>query len=124
MKKLNALAFSVLVCLAVMSCIHNGHDVSISYSEDEHSYSMKAHFPKSETRDVDEYMDDRIGRRSNMSFISSRIDSRVPLDDRTTFYIKKSPGFLEIEFNKDENTDEAYHTIKSMCEGIKKVLTK
>ena len=123
MKKLNALVFSVLVCVGVMSCMHSDHDINISYSEDEHSYSMKAHFPKSETRDVDEYMDDRIGRRSNMSFVNSRIDGRLSFDDHTTFYIKKAPGFLDIELNKDENSDDSYHQVKSMCQGIKKVLT-
>ena len=40
--------------------------------------------------------------------------------DHTTFYIKKYAGFLEIKLNKEENSDEAYQRIKSMCEGIKK----
>ncbi len=79
--------------------------------------------PGVNTRDVDEFMDDRIGRGSKMSFVNSRIDGVITLDDHTKFYIKKSPGVLEIKFDKDENTEEAYHTIKSMCQGIKKVLT-
>ena len=40
--------------------------------------------------------------------------------DHTTFYIKKYAGFLEIKFDKDENSDEGYQRIKSMCDGIKK----
>jgi hypothetical protein len=84
---------------------------------------MNAYFPKNKTRDVDEYMDDRIGRRSKMSFVNSRIDGTIALDDHTKFYIKKSPGVLEIKLDKDENSDEAYHEIKLMCQGIKKILT-
>ena len=122
MKKLTTLFFYVLACLTVISCMHNDHDINIAYSEDNHYYSMNAHFPKNKTRDVDEYMDDRIGRRSKMSFVNSRIDGTISLDDHTKFYIKKSPGVLEIKLDKDENSDEAYHEIKLMCQGIKKIL--
>ena len=57
-----------------------------------------------------------------MSFVNSRIDGTIALDDHTTFYIKKYPGKLEIKLNKDENSDEAYERVKSMCNGIKKLL--
>ena len=79
---------------------------------------------KAKTRAVEEYMDSRIERRSNMSFVNSQIDGTIALDDHTTFYIKKPTGILKIKLDKDENSDEAYHRIKAMCEGIKKVLTK
>ncbi len=85
---------------------------------------MKAHFSKIKTRDVEEYMNDRIGTRSSMSFLNTRIDGQLALDDHTTFYIKKYAGFLEIKLNKDENSDEAYQRIKSMCEGIKNIIVK
>lgn len=67
-------------------------------------------------------MDSRIGRRSKMSFVNSQIDSTISLDDHARFYIKKSPGALEIKPDKDENSDDGYQEIKSMCQGIKKVL--
>ena len=102
--------------------MHNYRDINITYSEFDHYYSMNAHFSKSKTRDVEEYMDSRIGSRSKMSFVNSRIDGTLALDDHTTFYIKKYPGHIEIKLNKDENSQESYHEIKVMCEGIKKVL--
>ena len=46
------------------------------------------------------------------------------LNDHTTFYIKKYRGHIEIKLYKDENSYEEYHGIKSMCQGIKKVLVK
>ena len=85
---------------------------------------MKAYFSKSKTRDVEEYMNKRIGEKSNISFINMGSDATFTLDDHTTFYMKKAPGRIEIKLDKNENSDEAYHRIKSMCEGIKKVLTK
>ncbi|SRR6266496_1317485 len=123
MKKL--FLFYALACTTAFSCRYfdNGN-TNLSYSESGHYYSMKAHFSKIKTRDVEEYMNDRIGTRSSMSFLNTRIDGQLALDDHTTFYIKKYAGFLEIKLNKDENSDEAYQRIKSMCEGIKNIIVK
>ena len=105
------------------SCMHNHNgNIDLTFNESDHYYSMSADFSKSKTRAIDEYMDSRVGRRSNMSFVNSRIDSKLALDDHTTFYIKKYPGHVEIKLNKDENSPESYHQIKVMCEGIKRVL--
>ena len=85
---------------------------------------MLARFNTGKTNDVDEFMDYKIGNKSNMSFVHSRIDGKLALDDHTTFYIKKYPGYLQIKLDKDENSVEAYERIKSMCEGIKKVIAQ
>ena len=122
MKKLLPL-FYALACITMISCMHNGN-IHISYSEAGHYYSMKANFSKSKTRNVEEYMDEKIGAGSNTSFVNTRFDGQLTLDDHTTFYIKKHPGLIEIRLDKNENSDEAYLRIKSMCEGIKKVLAK
>lgn len=119
-----------LVCNLVMLCFctscsqSNNGNVNISISESGHYYKMLAHFNTRKTADVDEFMDDKIGNRSNMSFVNSRIDGKLALDDHTTFYIKKYPGYLQIKLDKEENSAEAYERIKSMCEGIKKVIAK
>ena len=46
------------------------------------------------------------------------------LDGHTTFYMKKYPGRIKIKLDKDENSYEAYHRIKAICEGIKKVINQ
>jgi len=117
--------FCVLLFASLASCTwYDNGNMDISYNEWSHYYSMKAHFNKSKTRKVETYMDERIGDRSNMSFVSTRIDGQITLDDHTTFYIKKYPGFLEIKFNKRENSYESYQRIRAMCQGIKEVLGK
>ncbi len=124
MKKLFALLLCAFAGMTLASsCMHNDHDTSISYKEAEGYYSMRAYFSKSKTRKVERYMDDQVGRRSHMSFINSQIDGTIALDDDTKFYIKKYPGYLEIKLDKDANSHESYDEIKSMCQGIKKVLT-
>jgi hypothetical protein len=123
MKKLFIL-FYALVCITLISCLHHDGNTSISYSEHSHYYSMKAHFSKNRTRDVEEYLDSRIGTGSNPSFVNTRIDGQIALEDHTTFYIKKYRGFIQIKLDKHKNSYEAYHRIKSMCEGIKEVLAE
>lgn len=123
MKKLSAL-FYALACIGIISCMHNNGNISISYNDSDQFYAMNAHFTKSKTRDVEEYMNSSIGRSNNISFANMRGDATITLDDHTTFYLKKSPGFLKIKLDKDENSYEAYHRIKAMCEGFKKLLTK
>ena len=123
MKRLPALFFYTLACITIYaSCTK--HNIDISYREDHHYYSMKANFSNSKMREVEKYMDDRIGRTSNMSFVNARIDGTLALNDHTTFYIKKSTGRLEIKLNKDKNSDRSYREIKSMCQGLKTVIVK
>jgi len=125
MKKISwALICNLLLVCFCLSCMHPGHNVSIHISESQHYYKMLANFNSDKTTEVDEFMDRKIGRRSNMSFVHSRIDGKIALDDHTIFYIKKYPGYLQIKLDKGENSAEAYHRIKSMCEGIKKEITK
>ena len=47
------------------------------------------------------------------------MNAGIKLDDKTTFYIKKSPGYLKIKFDKEKNTEEAFEKFKSVLEGIK-----
>ncbi|KAA9039585.1 hypothetical protein FW778_12290 [Ginsengibacter hankyongi] len=124
MKKLTALLFCALACITLTSCWHNDHDISISYSEDGQYYSMNAHFPKNRTKDIENYKDRRIGSKSNISFENTKTDATLTLDDHTTFYMKKYPGFVQIKLDKNKNSSDSYHEIKSMCQGIKKVLAK
>ena len=122
MKKLPVLFYVLVFCTIIVSCrFHN--NVNISYSENGHYYKMKANFSRSKTAAVERYMDDMLAT-GDMSFRHTRIDGELTLDDHSTFYIKKRAGYIYIKFDKDENSDEAYYRIKSMCEGIKKGLNK
>lgn len=116
--------WTALLCVMVMACRYNDDGISISVSNSAHYYSMKARFSKSKTRAVEEYMNRKIGNKSNMSFVNTRMDGAIALDDHTSFYILKAPGVLKIKLDKDANSVEAFETIRSMCEGIKSIVTK
>ena len=123
MKK-QTLLFYVLMFVGFTACRWHYHgNTDIKYKESGHYYSMTAYFNTNKTRKVENYMDYKIGHRSNMSFINTRIDGQIALDDHTTFYIKKYPGFLELKFDKERNSYESYQRIRAMCEGIKEVAT-
>jgi hypothetical protein len=111
-----------VVCFSVSCGQLNNHSTSMQVSESEHYFKMFAHFNKNKTRNVEVYMNKKIGAASNMSFVNSQIDGKLALDDHTTFYIKKYPGYLEIKLDKDENSPHAYKQIKEMAEGLKSVI--
>lgn len=104
--------------------MHNDGNISISYNDSEQYYSMNAHFSKSKTREVEQYMDRMIGRGNNISFVNTQSDATFTLDDHSTFYMRKAPGHIKIKLDKYKNSEEAYQRIRSMCEGFKKVLAK
>jgi len=127
MRKLIIVLLTCVISLNIFTgCNYYGddHNTNVSYKETNQYYSMKAHFNKSKMREVEEYMNNKIGKRSNMSFTNSQIDGKISLDDHTTFYIKKYPGRLEIKLDKNQNSDDSYQQIKSMCQGIKKVVIR
>src|ERR1700759_4726304 len=94
-----------LLCFCV-SCNHLHHGISIQVSESGHYYTMNAYYDPDETRDVEKYMNYKIGDASNMSFTNTRIDGQLALNDHTTFYIKKYPGYLKIKLDKSKNSEE------------------
>jgi hypothetical protein len=83
---------------------------------------LSARYDPDETRNLENYMTNKIGRTSDMSFVNTRIKGQLTLDDNTTFYIKKYPGYLEIKLDKRRNSYESYQRMKQMCEGIKKAV--
>ena len=118
-----ALLCSLFVLYFSVSCTQfNNHKTSLSVSESQHDYYISTHFDKNKTRDVEHCMNDEIGDKSNMSFVNAQIDGKITLDDHTTFYLKKEPGFLEIKFNKDENSTASYIEIKDLAAGLKKAI--
>jgi hypothetical protein len=99
-------------------------DISLTFNDTHHHYSMDAYFNRGQTRAVEDYMDRKLGALSNMSFVNTRIDGELALDDHTTFYLKKYPGHVKINLDKDENSSDSYYRVRAMCEGLKKVLSR
>lgn len=112
----------VLASILFISCRDHNRDVSITYHDADEHYSMHASFSKKKIRDVERYMDRMLGDVTNMSFVNSRINGEIALDDNTVFYIKKSPGNLKIRLNKYQNSEAGFERIRELCEGIEDVI--
>ena len=123
MKKLIPLiALIALACVTFMSCRYNDRDIRITYNDADRYYSMNAYFSKKKIRAVERYMDRMLGDASDMSFVNSRINGKIALEDHTIFYIKKLPGHIKIELDKSENSEGSCERIREMCEGIEDVI--
>ncbi|MEO6723367.1 MAG: hypothetical protein ABIN67_23575 [Ferruginibacter sp.] len=123
MKVFNYVLYAML-CIIFFACRHHHGDISITYNDAEEYYSMNAYFNENQTRTLEHYMDRRLAKGNDISFINMQNDAMLTLDDHTKFYLKKTPGQIRIRLNKGENSYAAYHRIKSMCEGMKNILTK
>jgi len=121
MKKI-AILFSVLSqSVIIISCSFPDGSISIKHSQYDHYYEMTAKFNPEKTNKVDKYLDKELSS-GNMSFVTTKVDGEITLDNKATFYIKRSPGYLNIKFDKEKNSYEAFAMIKSVCEGINDVV--
>ncbi|HEU5166229.1 MAG TPA: hypothetical protein VFU29_11845 [Chitinophagaceae bacterium] len=121
MKKFAILLSVLLPVITIISCSFPDASISIKHSQYDHYYEMTAKFNPQKTTEVDKWLDQELSA-GNMSFTNTRMDGEITLDDKTTFYVKKSPGNLYIKFDKSKNSDEAFVKVKSVCEGINEVV--
>jgi len=114
MKKL---AILLITAFAVTSC-RFGNSINIKHSQYSHYYELNASFNPERTDQVDQYLDKELGNGKTI-FYNTQINGDITLDDKTTFYIKKSPGYLKIKFDKEKNSEEAFRKFRSVLEGVK-----
>ena len=122
MKKRNGW-FYVLTCLLI-SCSYHDDNTSISYKDKEDLYAMKAHFKQDRNKAVENYLNEKIGNKNNISFSNLESDADLTLNDGTKFYLKKYAGHVEIQMDKSENSNQAYYALKEICRGMKEVVIK
>ena len=118
------LPFCVLIiATAIVSCEFPDGSISIKHNQYDHYYEMTAKFNPNKTDKVDRYLDQELSG-GNKTFVNTQMDGEITLDNKTAFYVKKSPGYLKIKFNKEKNSEEAFTKLKSVLEGIGDVVRK
>ena len=98
------------------------HDINISVSENVESYQFSAKYNRETTDRVQSYINSCVSPNRIFQSENDYMDITTTLSDRTSFYIKESPGRIKIAFDKRRNSLNSYMRIKKMCEGIKTVL--
>ena len=121
MKRPAILSFVISVCLTIVSCDLPGGSISIKHSEYDHYYEMTAKFNPDRTAAVERWLNKEMAT-GDVSFTNTEIDGNITLDNNSTFYMKKSPGFLNIKLDKEKNSEAVYRQIRSVCEGIQDVV--
>ena len=121
MKNLAIFFCALSLCIAFISCGFPNGSISIKHSQYSHYYEMTAKFNPDRTAAVERWLDKELST-GDVSFTNTEIDGDITLDDKSVFYIKKSPGFLNIKLDKEKNSDAAYQKIRSVCEGINDVV--
>ena len=121
MKKLAILLNVFLYGIVIISCGFPDGSISIKHSQYDHYYEMTAKFNPEKTPKVDKYLDQELAT-GDMSFTNTQMDGEITLDNKTTFYIRKSAGYLNIKFDKEKNSEEAFYKIKAVCDGINDVV--
>jgi len=118
MKKI---AIVLSISIAIISCGFPDGRISIKHSQYSHYYEMTAKFNPDRTAAVERWLDKELSP-GDMSFTNTEIDGNITLDNYATFYVKKSPGFLNIKLDKERNSDEAYQHLRAVCERINEVV--
>ena len=121
MKNIATLFCLLSLCIAIISCGFPGGSINIKHSEYSHYYEMTAEFNPDRTGAVERWLNKELAT-GDMSFANTEIDGDITLDNNSTFYMKKSPGFLHIKLDKEKNSAAIYQKIRSACEGIKDVV--
>ena len=121
MKKSAIFFFALSLCIGVISCGFPDGSISIKHSQYSHYYEMTAKFNPDRTAAVEKWLDKELPA-GDMSFTNTEIDGNITLDNQARFYMKKSPGFLNIKLDKEKNSDAIYRKIRTACEGINDVV--
>ena len=121
MKKSAIFFYALLLCITIISCGFPDGSISIKHSEYDHYYEMTAKFNPDRTLAVERWLDKEFSS-VDVSFSNTQIDGNITLDNQAIFYMKKSPGFLNIKLDKEKNSEAMYQKIRAVCEEINEVV--
>jgi hypothetical protein len=109
----------VLFLSVLLACSGEGNR-KISVTDSDDTYEFFAKFDRHQTRRVQDFINTKIAPGSSIT--GDHVDISTTLDDKTRFKLEASPGRIRIKLDKEDNSAASYHRIKTMCEGIKKVI--
>ena len=122
-KQILIVAVSLLIVAGSSSCFHRHHSTSVTISDTGDELELDASYDKYKTYKIQRLLDRELGDQCDASFRHRHVDTRVTLDDRTSFYLRSFPGKLNIRLDKSENPEESCERIKALCEDIKDALS-
>ena len=119
-------AFSLILgflLIGLMRNVGNRNNTSITLSENKHSVNISAEFPEDKSGKVHDFLRHKLNLADLPDLSHLEIKDYSTPDNRLRFSIRSMPGSLELSMNREQNSRDAYRTIKETAEEIKHVLT-
>src|SRR5688572_8541329 len=120
-------AFSLIggfLLIGLIRNVGNRNNTSITLSENKSSVNISAEFPESKSGKVHDYFRHKLNLADLPDLSHLEIKDYSTPDNRMRFYIRSMPGSIELSLDKNQNSVDAYETIKETAEEIKQVLTR
>ena len=120
--------FIILCLLSFAFCFpyfkkeFNGDNIKISQSETREGFTFTAGFNKTKSPKVQAFIEEYLKPTGDLSLKNTEIDATITLADKSTFYLKTTPGDLKIVVEKEETTASNYFKLKRMCESLSDVI--
>lgn len=112
----------VMAIMLTASCRFNNENQSIQVVVTDDTYVFEAKYPKGKTERVVAYIEKQLNDDAFFASDEGEKSGAVVLNDGKNFRIKSSPGFLEIEFRKQENSETNYKELVNLCTRIREEL--
>ena len=120
MKKL--LIVLVTLYTGMLGC-RNDNNTSITVKDSHRYYFMEASYNEGLTHNVERYMNDSLGTIDSTFQLDGVADRNFTLGDHTSFHLTNEPGYISLKLDKGANSKASYHRLKSICNGIKQIVT-
>jgi hypothetical protein len=104
MMKKQFLISAIILSTIMFGCRFNdSNSQSIAIQKNEAGYNFEASYPKRKTGMVIAYIENTLKEKLFLSGDGNK-DIAMTLADQTKFHLKFEPGFIEIDFKKQENS--------------------
>ncbi|HTM99152.1 MAG TPA: hypothetical protein VL088_10435 [Pedobacter sp.] len=119
--KTTILSIFLMGCLALGACTKNSgnrHHTSITVQDNRDELNFKANFPEEKTAIAQNYIERNLKEDRIFTSANDIKKVEIKLNDGTQFYLNYEPGFISINFDRDNNSFTAYNRMKNMIAGF------
>lgn len=95
---------------------------SITVKDHNSELSFKATYPDRQTVAAQSYIERSLQEERIFGSPQDVKKVEIKLNDGTQFYLTYEPGFISINFNRDDNSLTSYHRMRRMIDGFGKAL--
>lgn len=111
-----------LAIVVASGCRFGGSSQSVSIRNNGRGYNFQATYPEEKAAKVVAYIEKTLKDDRIFAHVNSKKDADILLGDGTKFHLTAYPGYVEVDFKKENNSSSSYEKLKELCQGIKDTL--